>query len=105
MITNYPYSTSSYYRYYPQYSYYHNHHFKRHNYSNVNIENDKQIKKTLINNDEKKETPIDNRQYFDIFGIKLYFDDILLISLIFFLYNEGLQDQNLFVCLILLLLS
>lgn len=42
---------------------------------------------------------------FEIFGIKLYFDDILLISLIFFLYQEGVQDSMLFMALILLLLS
>ncbi len=42
---------------------------------------------------------------FEIFGIKLFFDDILLISLIFFLYSEGVKDQSLFISLILLLLS
>ena len=43
--------------------------------------------------------------FFNIFGINLYFDDILLISLIFFLYKEGVEDESLFVALILLLLS
>lgn len=47
-----------------------------------------------------KDAPI-----FEIFGIKLYFDDILLICLIFFLYTEGVEDQYLFIALILLLLS
>lgn len=42
---------------------------------------------------------------FDLFGIKLYHDDILLISLIFFLYKEDVKDQYLFFALILLLLS
>lgn len=42
---------------------------------------------------------------FEIFGITLYFDDILLICLLFFLYNEGVNDQFLFISLILLLLS
>ena len=42
---------------------------------------------------------------FEIFGIKLYFDDILLIALIFFLYDEGVQDNMLFIALVLLLLS
>ena len=41
----------------------------------------------------------------EIFGIKLLFDDILLLCLIFFLYTEGVTDQLLFMCLILLLLS
>lgn len=46
-----------------------------------------------------------NNTVFEIFGIKLYFDDILLICLIFFLYNEGVKDQYLFIALVLLLLS
>lgn len=47
----------------------------------------------------------DSKVLFEIFGIKLYYDDILLISLIFFLYKEGVKDQYLFISLILLLLS
>ncbi len=42
---------------------------------------------------------------FEIFGIKLYYDDILLICLIFFLYQEEVNDPYLFIALILLLLS
>lgn len=42
---------------------------------------------------------------FSFFGIDLHFDDILLICLLIFLYNEGVQDQFLFIALILLLLS
>lgn len=41
----------------------------------------------------------------NIFGISLYFDDILIICLIFFLYNEKVTDYYLFFVLILLLLS
>ena len=46
-----------------------------------------------------------NDTVFEIFGIKLHFDDILLICLIFFLYNEGVKDEFLFIVLVLLLLS
>lgn len=46
-----------------------------------------------------------NSDFFEIFGLKLYFDDLLLICLIIFLYNEGVKDQFLFISLILLLLS
>lgn len=42
---------------------------------------------------------------FDLFGIKLYFDDILILSLLFFLYKEGVKDYNLFISLLLLLIS
>ena len=44
-------------------------------------------------------------QYFDIFGIRLYFDDILILCLLFFLYQEEVNDQLLFMALLLLLLS
>lgn len=43
--------------------------------------------------------------YFDLFGLKLYNDDLLLIGLIFFLYKEDVKDKYLFIALILLLLS
>lgn len=67
------------------------------NYNNPLHEKDT-FKKTII--EENKEPEI-----FEIFGLKLYFDDILLICLIFFLYNEGVKDYYLFISLILLLLS
>lgn len=49
---------------------------------------------------DKSEEPL-----FEIFGLKLFFDDVLIISLIFFLYNEGVRDNLLFISLILILLS
>ena len=42
---------------------------------------------------------------FDLFGLKIYSDDVLLVSLIYFLYSEGVKDDGLFLVLILLLLS
>jgi len=66
-------------------------------------------------NPEGKENPIEkfseNRnyckddQFLSILGIKLYFDDLIILALLFFLYNEGVKDDGLFICLILLLLS
>jgi len=35
----------------------------------------------------------------------LYFDDILIICLILFLYNEDVKDTSLFIVLVLLLIS
>ena len=43
--------------------------------------------------------------WFDLFGIKLYFDDVLILSLLFFLYNEEVKDEGLFLALLLLLIS
>ncbi len=87
-------------------NYYNNPYTKKPNY---NCENEKNKSNSLNNktNVNKKETPKTENQkpIFEIFGIKLFFDDLLLISLIFFLYTEGVQDQSLFIALILLLLS
>lgn len=43
--------------------------------------------------------------WLDLFGIKLYFDDILILSLLFFLYQEDVKDDGLFLALVLLLIS
>ena len=43
--------------------------------------------------------------WFDLFGIKLYFDDVLILSLLFFLYKEEVKDESLFLALVLLLIS
>ena len=59
-------------------------------------------------NREKSACKADSKEenaFFEIFGIKLYYDDILLICLIFFLYQEDVDDPYLFIALILLLLS
>lgn len=40
-----------------------------------------------------------------ILGIELYLDDLILIGLLFLLYNENIQDEMLFISLIMLLLS
>jgi len=45
------------------------------------------------------------QECFEIFGIKLYMDDIVLIALLFILYSEETEDPLLFISLILLLLS
>jgi len=69
-------------------------------------------------NNEKKQEPIETppeqtskkSQYnddvlFEILGLKIYFDDVLIICILLFLYQEGIQDEYLFIALILLLLS
>lgn len=42
---------------------------------------------------------------FDLFGLKIYSDDLLIAALLFFLYQEKVNDDGLFIALILLLLS
>ena len=50
---------------------------------------------------QKPQEPV----WFDLFGIKLYFDDVFILSLLFFLYSEEVKDEGLFLALILLLIS
>lgn len=72
------------------------------NSTNKQFQNEINATRTLEKESSKK---ANEDTLFEIFGIKMHFDDILLICLIFFLYNEGVQDQFLFIALILLLLS
>ena len=58
-----------------------------------------------VENSRNVEDKSETREFFEIFGLKLYFDDILLICLIFFLYKEDVHDEMLFIALVLLLLS
>ena len=60
-----------------------------------------------VSHENKKNNSKSNydNYFFELFGLKLYFDDIILISLLFFLYEEGVKDNELFFSLVLLLLS
>ena len=70
--------------------------------STPNYEANDTTPKTHKKNNSKS---INDTYFFELFGLKLYFDDVLLICLMFFLYNEGVRDNELFLSLILLLLS
>ena len=80
---------------------YSNNYYKYQDSSSSNNKYQTNSKKEIEEEKENSQEP----ELFEIFGIKLYFDDILLICLIFFLYNEGVKDQYLFISLILLLLT
>ena len=70
-------------------------------HSNISEEAESSRSFTQKNKSNKN---IDN-YLFDLFGLKIYHDDVLLVSLIYFLYSEGVKDDGLFIVLILLLLS
>ena len=77
---------------------------------NGNIGSDAEIHNAQV--EEKKHTDkkddrvvVDDVKIIEIFGLKLKFDDIILIGLIFFLYQEGVDDKELFISLILLLIT
>ena len=76
--------------------------------NNQNTKNSKKFNETIEfskDSNYEKRNYQDNSAIIEIFGLKLYYDDILLICLIFFLYNEGIKDDSLFTILVLLLLS
>lgn len=58
--------------------------------------------KASENNENFSEAP---ECLFEFFGLKLYFDDLLIICILIFLYKEDVRDEELFLCLMLLLLS
>ena len=73
---------------------------EEHNFDNK-IDYSKNDVDNFLNDDNKK----DYEDYFEIFGLKLHFDDLLIIALLFFLYQEEVKDTYLYIALILLLLS
>lgn len=115
MMYNYPfYSFSKRYTRYPSYSYAQSRSKNYPQFDGVlppsfpqNPQREGSSEQSNFNRNIKKEPQKedDTDTLFEIFGIKLHSDDLLLICLIFFLYKEGVQDQYLFIALILLLLS
>lgn len=59
----------------------------------------------IFHNSIEQNLPPNKDFVLDLFGIKLYFDDILILSLLFFLYKENVKDDWLFLSLVLLLIS
>ena len=59
----------------------------------------------MENNNLLISNPFMNINGFEIFGIKLNIDDIILIGLLFILYTEGVKDEMLYIALILLLIT
>lgn len=57
------------------------------------------------NTSSKKTSNSKNTAWLELFGIKLYFDDILILSLLFFLYKEQVKDEGLFLVLLMLLIT
>ena len=55
--------------------------------------------------EEEKRNTQDDVRHIDILGLRLNFDDILIVGLLYFLYTEGVDDKELFISLILLLIG
>ena len=100
------------YNYPPSYMSNNNYYTKNNTLHNSSSEfNTSSSKRTTANEDcrnfkpKNKSNKNDGDFLFDLFGLKIYSDDVLLVSLIYFLYSEGVKDDGLFIVLILLLLS
>lgn len=58
------------------------------------------------NHDKAPSSPVtDNSFYINILGIKLYLDDLIILFIIFILYKENDHDNELIICLLLLLFT
>lgn len=119
MMFNYPYIGYPFYNNYNRYSSnytnnpWHNQSIhKKSNKNNLNNNNDTNLLSSSNENNKYKNNCNNEKNntkskldHIDILGIDLYFDDILLILLIYFLYTEGVKDIYLFFVLVLLLLT
>lgn len=61
----------------------------------------KKINNVISNYDNNEEY----NNCINILGIKLYIDDLIILFIIFILYKEKIQDNELIICLLLLLLN
>lgn len=102
---------------FPYYGYPYNYYKYYNHYNNFN----QQIAKSEIDNSEKKESitnseTISNtnnskrssnsdQAIFEIMGIKLYLDDLIILGVLYFLYEQNVKDEMLYIILFLLLIS
>lgn len=132
MISNYPYfGLPNYlrymnpepYRYVPPEPYARNRPFKppvnasKYNKNNYSTNTSSAVKSSYTNNRQEhseslpRNFELQDRSFqgvqpiFNLMGINVYFDDVLIICILFFLYNEGVNDPYLFLVLVLLLMS
>ena len=95
----YPYN----YQYYRNYKNYNNY-----SYNKLNKGNEKNSVTNLkeISNTSKQKTENNNEQaIFNIMGISIYLDDLIILSILFFLYQEKVHDEMLYIILFLLFFS
>lgn len=81
------------------------------NYYKNSIRKPKKINTTKANfkkdseNTTKPTNDTDSSACINILGIKLYVDDLIILFIIFILYKEKVKDNELIICLLLLLLN
>ena len=70
-----------------------------------NINTNKAEHKKDFDNSAKPSNDTDSSACINILGIKLYVDDLIILFFIFILYKENINDNELIICLLLLLLN
>ena len=77
-------------------------------YYNKNIEK-KEENTSIATPDEPRSTSPSStsnvQPIFEIFGIKLFLDDLIILGILFFLYKEEVKDDMLYIILFLLLFA
>ena len=79
-----------YMRYNPNFQYY-NPYYKPYSYNHPQRPEPQHCKPAPPPPEPQKKPEPDNPVWLDLFGIKLYFDDVLILSLLFFLYKEEVK--------------
>ncbi|MBQ2937556.1 MAG: hypothetical protein IJE05_01525 [Clostridia bacterium] len=93
---NYPYNP--YYKYYNKYS--HTPHVQSETKEN-SITNSNEFSNTIT----RKSSSNSEQAIFEILGIKLFLDDLIILGILFFLYEQNVNDEMLYIILFLLLFS
>ena len=73
--------------------------YKEENFENDYKENVQRACNSLDNNNES------DKPIFELFGIKLYSDDLIILAVLFLLYEQNVKDEMLYIILFLLLFA
>ncbi len=83
--------------------YFSHNYYRPYNINHHNLNHKAKLPPSSNTANEKNQN--NEKPLFTILGINLYLDDLLLLLILIFLYEEGVKDEYLFIALILLLLS
>ena len=81
----------------------HSSYSKKFNVNNQFVYKQNSITNTLCDSDTIFNTS--EQAIFEIFGIRIFLDDLIIIGILLFLYQEHVKDEFLYLILVLLLIS
>lgn len=94
------------YNFPPPYSNYYKSNIRKPQKSKNNIVPTQKSNYSSKNSNQTYSTSVtDNNICINILGIKLYLDDLIILFIIFILYKENDKDNELIICLLLLLFT